>query len=90
MADKTLIESKSVWFNGLSILALVVTDMMANDAIREMIGAKIFYLMITGSIINMIIRFYTVKPVVIKRSKPPSRLDVLEENQADDNYMKDF
>ena len=91
METKSLIESKTVWFNGLSILALIITDLAANDAVRDMLGAKIFYLMIAGSAVNMAIRFFTTKPIKVSLpTKKPNRLDVLDENQADDNYIKDF
>ena len=89
MATKTPIQSKNLWFNGLSVLALVITDLMANDAVRDMLGAKIFYLMIAGSVVNMGIRFFTEKPIKITlpTRKPKSNLDILEdENQSDDNY----
>ncbi len=88
MATKTPIQSKNLWFNGLSIVALVITDMMANDAFRDALGAKIIYLMIAGSFVNMGIRFFTTKPIAIPKRKPKHKgnLDVLEENQSDDTY----
>lgn len=77
MATKRIVESKNLWFNGLSVLALVIADLMANDAVREALGGKIFLLMIAGSVVNMVIRFYTVKP--IKISKPKKQLTPLED-----------
>ncbi len=67
MATVTPAQSQTLWFNGLSVVALVVADLMANDVIREQLGGKIFYLMIAGSVINMVLRFYTTKPIQIRK-----------------------
>ena len=90
MENKSPLYSKTLWFNTLSILALFIADIVANSEIRATLGGKIFWIMIFGSFINVILRFYTDKPIVIKKTKPPSTNPLEEAIQADDDYIKDF
>ena len=77
MATKRPIESKSIWFNGLSIVSLVGASLLADDSFRELVGNSAIYLIIGVNVINMVIRGYTTKP--LSRKKEPEILDPLEE-----------
>lgn len=96
METKSPLKSKTLWFNAISVLALVIADLTANQEIRDLLGGKVYLLMIVGSMVNMWLRFHTVEPVekpTFKKKKPThkDRLDMLDpEKQADDNYIKDF
>jgi len=88
---KSPLQSKVLWFNTLSIIALAIADISSNNEIRNFIGNYYYLLMIVGALINAVLRFYTVKPVSIKKPKDKNPLNTINEaNQADDNYLKDF
>ena len=82
MAVKTAIESKSIWFNGLSIISLVGASLLADESFRELVGGFAIYLIIGINVVNMIIRTYTIKPLVLK--KPKEKLNPLEQALQDD------
>ena len=90
MATKKPVESKSLWFNVLSIISIASASLLADESFREIIGGYAVYLIIFVNVVNMIIRMYTVKPLEMRKEKPPpkSNLDVLDidENQSDDSY----
>ena len=82
MATKTALESKSIWFNGLSIISLAIGSLLADDNFRELIGGFAIYLILAVNVINMIIRGYTQKPLVLKKEKV--KLNPLEQALKDD------
>ena len=79
MPTKKPIESKSLWFNVLTIISLVGASLLADESFREIVGGYAIYFIIAVNIINMVIRVYTVKPLEIHKHKPPPILDPLEE-----------
>ena len=82
MATKTPLQSKSIWFNGLSIVSLVGASLLADESFRELIGGFAIYLIIGVNVVNMVIRSYTVKPLVIKKAK--IKLNPLEQALIDE------
>ena len=88
MESKRIIQSKNIWFNVLSIMAIVVAELSASSEIKELLGTNAFMLMIAGAIINMLIRFYTVKPITI--GEPPPKLNPADEalrKEAENNGL---
>ena len=74
MATKKPIESKSLWFNGLTILSLVGASLLGDASFREYIGSSAIYLIIGVNVVNMTIRMYTTKPIEVKKN-----LEILDE-----------
>ncbi len=71
MASKKPIQSKSLWFNTLSIMAMVGGALLADQQFREIIGTNAIYVIIAVNIINMIIRSYTIKPISMDPDPSP-------------------
>jgi len=80
MASKSIFESKSIWFNVLSIVAMSITALLVDPTFKEEYGGSTLMLVVAVNVINMILRFYTVKPlsVAVKKPKIRSNLDILE------------
>lgn len=85
------IQSKVLWFNTLSIIALVIADISSNNEFRSFIGNYYYVLMVGGALVNAVLRFYTYVPVSTKPNKqnPLEKIDEAN-HQADDNYIKEF
>lgn len=79
MEAKKPIQSKSLWFNILSIVAIAGAGLLADDNFREMIGSNAIYLIIVVNIVNMLIRGYTDKPISLDKAKTQKPLNPLEE-----------
>ena len=63
MDSKKLIQSKVLWFNLLSISAILITDVLASPEMREVLGNHASTLMIVGAFANAILRQYTTVPL---------------------------
>lgn len=60
---KSPIKSKTLWFNILSIAAIILAD----EHFKEIIGNHAAILFVLQSIVNIGLRFVTTKPVKIQR-----------------------
>ena len=84
---KTPIQSKTLWFNILTIVAMVLTALMADESFREFIGSKAIILVMATNVVNVILRFQTSTAISIPRAnettatpkRKDSPLDVLKE-----------
>ncbi|MCK5538507.1 MAG: hypothetical protein KAI79_16895 [Bacteroidales bacterium] len=81
MATKKPIESKVLWFNFLSILAIVITEMLATPEIKEALGSYAMYIMVAGAFVNGALRKYTTKPLepILTQNKNAPQLDIIDE-----------
>ena len=88
---KKPIQSRVLWFNALSILAIVITEVLANDALREFFGGYIAVFMIAGSLVNAVLRLDTSKSISTRHDIPPpsSPMEVWDEALEKDD-LKDF
>jgi len=83
MQGKKAIQSKTIWFNVLSAIAIIISVLMASPEFQDMLGDKLVWFNIIG---NVILRFNTSTPIG-KRADEVLK----EEIQAnDDGYLKDF
>lgn len=89
MATKSVIESKSIWFNGLSIAGLVLTELLASPSFRDEYGGNLIYIMILGALANVLIRFNTTKPLnpLRKRKRKLNPVDQALLDEANENGM---
>ena len=78
--SKPIYQSKTLWFNVLYILSIVVAD----DHFKDLFKDYGSYLVIAQTVINILLRFVTDKPVTIR----PKAEDVLKDALNDD--LKDF
>lgn len=85
METKKPVQSKSIWFNTLSIIALVGGALLADESFRELVGAYSVYLIIAVNVINMIIRGYTDKPLARETKPKDKKLNPLEQALADES-----
>ena len=88
MATKSIFQSKNIWFNVLSICAIALAELQASTELKEVLGANAFWLMIAGATVNMLIRFYTDKPIAV--IKPKSDLNPVDEalrEEAENNGL---
>ena len=63
METKDLLQSKVLWFNVLSITAILITDVLASAEMREVLGGYAPYIMMGGALINAVLRQYTTVPL---------------------------
>ena len=63
MDSKNLLKSKTLWFNGLSIMAILVTDILASPEMKTLLGSYAPYMMVVGAFINAVLRQYTTVPL---------------------------
>lgn len=88
MAVKKAIASKNIWFNVLSIAAMSLTALLADDAFRELVGTNATYLIISVNVINMVIRFYTVKPLEVAGATAPAAKPIIEADKVAKDNLK--
>jgi len=87
--SKRVIKSKTIWFNLLSLVAILLAD----EHFRDMLGDYAIYLVVIQSLVNLGLRFVTREPLSVevhtpKRRKPNDVLnDALNKEQ---DYLKDF
>ena len=86
MQTKRPIYSRTLWFNLLSVVAIVHAEILANPELKEFIGGYTGALMITGAVINAILRFRTTMPI---STKPPPLNPVDKALRQDDIEISD-
>ncbi len=88
---KKPIQSRTLWFNVLSIVAIVVTEVLSNTELKELLGGYTGTIMILGAVINAMLRLDTSKaissePVSDKNIHPQSTDSIIaDELKKDDN-----
>ncbi len=82
---KSPIHSKVLWFNILSVAAIVVTEVIATPEIKELLGGKVYILMIIGALINAGLRVVTTTPLSTSAPAPKKKLNPVDQALADDN-----
>jgi len=91
--SKKPIQSRTLWFNVLSIVAVVVAEVLSNAEFKELLGGYTGTIMILGAVINAMLRLDTSKaigsePVPDKESHPQSTDSIIaDELKKDDNDM---
>ena len=86
MKTKKPIQSRVLWFNVLSVVAIVLTEMLAKPELREMFGGYVGIIMIAGAIVNSMLRLDTSKPI---STKPPELNPVDNALKQDDLEISD-
>ena len=66
-STKSPVKSKTLWFNILSIAAIILTD----EHFKEIIGNHATILFILQSLVNIGLRFVTTKPIKIQSENSP-------------------
>ena len=89
MPSKKLVQSKTLWFNLLSVVAIVITQVSSSIEMKELLGGYGYLLMIAGATVNGILRLFTDKPLEIQRKKNVRKMNPLERELKKDN-TKDF
>ncbi len=85
MNSKRPVQSRVLWFNVLSVIAIVLTEILANTEMREFLGGYVAVFMIAGSLANAILRLDTSKAI----RREPKELDPVEQ-AIQDQDLKDF
>ncbi len=89
MSSKSIAESKSIWFNVLSIMSVMGASLLADENFRELIDGYAMYLIIGMNVVNIGLRKYTTKPIHVK--KPLPKLNPIEQALRDDDLaIKDI
>ena len=65
MNSKKPIQSRMLWFNILSVLAVALTEILATPELREVLGGYVGVLMIAGAVINAMLRMDTSKAIEV-------------------------
>ena len=60
---KSPLTSKTLWFNGLSLAAAIITVLVDHQLILQY-PAVVAGLTMAASAVNMVLRYFTTKPVV--------------------------
>ncbi|MDE2104914.1 MAG: hypothetical protein KGL39_47190, partial [Patescibacteria group bacterium] len=68
---KAFWESKTVWINGLSMLAAIVGMFSTSNLFTPQ---QVGYLVLALGIINLVLRFITKEPIGVSPSVPPDAL----------------
>jgi len=79
--------SKTVWFNMLSVVAIVITELSASPEFKELIGAQIYLVMIAGAVVNGMLRQYTVKPLTTNPQPQLNPVDEALRKEAEENGL---
>ena len=87
MESKRPIESKVLWFNILSVIAIIITELSASPEFRELIGGKVYLIMIAGAVVNGMLRQYTVKPLTTNHQPLNNPIDEALRKEAEDNGL---
>lgn len=87
MATKKLSQSKSIWYHVISALAVLTTALLADESIKqELTGTMLVGLYIVDKYISSYLRTISDKkiemPKVLKKKKPKSNLDILDEHES--------
>lgn len=88
METKNIIFSKTLWFNVLSIIGVVLTDVLASPEFRAEYGGEVIWIMIAGALANVLLRFGTKEPIVIRpQPKPLNPVDQALADEAEEHGM---
>ena len=94
--SKKPIQSRTLWFNVLSIVAVIVTEVLSNTELKELLGGYTGTIMILGAVINAMLRLDTSKAIssepASENNTHPQSTDniIIDELQKDDNNMGMF
>ena len=72
METKKPIESRILWFNVLSIAAIIITEILAKPEMVAVLGGYTSILMVSGAVINAILRLDTSTAIKTKPKQPPN------------------
>jgi len=65
MPTKKPIQSKTLWFNVLSIISVIGASLLADSEFRALIGSNATYIIIIMNVVNVALRFFTDKPIKV-------------------------
>ncbi len=85
MVTKKPIGSKSIWFNTLSILSMILGSLLADESFRDLIGKHAIYIIIGLNIVNMVIRNYTIKPLEFGKDNNEKKLNPIDQALKNDD-----
>ena len=64
MQTKKWYQSKTVWANGLMILAAILTFLISEQSAAELLGGRALEIFgLAAGIINLVLRFVTSEPI---------------------------
>ncbi len=96
MNTKRAIQSKTIWFNVLSVVAISLAALMGSKEFMELIGGYGSILIILSNVVNVVLRLKTTEPIKLerpmqKKAKSHQKLNPLDEAiKLDDQDLKDF
>ncbi len=61
--SKKAIQSKTLWFNILSIIAILIAHIQSTPELKELVGNYGYLLMLGGALVNAILRTVTTKAI---------------------------
>ena len=82
MNSKKPVQSRVLWFNILSVLAVALTEILAKPELREVLGGYVGVLMIAGAVVNAMLRLDTSKAI---ETHPKPKLNPLDQALRDDD-----
>ena len=83
---KAPIKSKTLWFNILTIVAMVGASLLADDGFRDIIGNHAIFLIVGVNAVNVWLRTQTIRPL---GNPEVEKLNPLEQALKDDNDALD-
>ncbi len=86
MNSKKPIQSRTLWFNILSVLAIALTEILASPELREMLGGYTGILMVAGAVVNAMLRLDTSKAIKMK-PKPKPKLNPVDQAIEDEEWF---
>ena len=82
---KKPIESKTLWFNILTIVAMVGGSLLADESFRDLIGTNAIFVIVGINIVNMWLRANTTKPLSNIKVTKDKKLNPLEQALKDED-----
>ena len=65
--SKKPINSKVLWFNILSVVAIVVTALMGSEEFKQVAGDNAYMLVVANATINGVLRQFTTEPLTTSK-----------------------
>ncbi len=82
---KRPITSKTLWFNILTIVAMVGASLLADETFREIVGSHAIFLIVAINVVNVWLRTQTTKPLGNPEVVEDKKLNPVDQALKDDD-----